>query len=105
MCGVVSQFCSQLLERRVVRDLNRQSSQRGDFHRRKREDMNTRRQLWKFWIPCVTMIVLGCFSDAVAQVRYQVTDLGTLNGDNFSCAMGLNNHGWTETQYGELDAL
>src|SRR5260370_38422914 len=89
ICGVVSQFCSELLERRVGRDLNRQSSQRGDFHRRKREDMNTRRQLWKFWIPCVTMIVLGGFSDGVAQVRYQVPDLANLNGYNFSWSIAF----------------
>jgi probable HAF family extracellular repeat protein len=62
--------------------------------------MNTLRQLWKFWIPWITTIVMGCFSDAVAQVRYQVTDLGTLNGDNFSCAMTVNNHGWTEIMDG-----
>jgi probable HAF family extracellular repeat protein len=67
--------------------------------------MNTLRQLWKFWIPCVTTIVLGCFSDAVAQVRYQVTDLGTLNDDNFSCAMAVNNHGWTEIQDGIADPV
>ena len=67
--------------------------------------MNTLKQLWKFWIPCVTTIVLGCFSDAAAQVRYQVADLGTLHDGFFGCTMGLNNHGWTETQYGELNAL
>src|SRR6266478_1683646 len=67
--------------------------------------MNTLRRLRNLWIPCVTTIVLGCFSDAVAQVRYQVTDLGTLHDGFFGCTMGLNNHGWTETQYGELDAL
>src|SRR5216683_8414830 len=105
ICGVVSQFCSELLERRVVRDLNRQSSRNGHFHRRKRGDMSALRRLRNFWIPCVTTIVLGCFSDAVAQVRYQVTDLGTLNNDNFSCAMAVNSHGWTEIQDGELDAL
>ncbi len=60
--------------------------------------MNTLRRLRNLWIPCVTTIVLGCFSDAVAQVRYQVTDLGTLHDGFFGCTMGLNNHGWTETQ-------
>lgn len=30
------------------------------------------------------------------QLHYSVTDLGTLKGGNFSCAMGLNNQGWTE---------
>jgi len=67
--------------------------------------MNTLRRLRNLWIPWITTIVLGCFSDAVAQVRYQVTDLGTLHDGFFGCTMGLNNHGWTETQYGELDAL
>ena len=67
--------------------------------------MNTLRRLRNLWIPCVTTIVLGCSSDAVAQVRYHVEDLGTLHDGFFGCTMGLNNHGWTETQYGELDAL
>ena len=67
--------------------------------------MNTLRWLRNFWIPCVATIVLGCFSDAVAQVKYEVTDLGTLHDGFFGCTMGLNNHGWTETQYGELNAL
>jgi probable HAF family extracellular repeat protein len=49
-------------------------------------------------------IVLGGFSDAVAQVKYQVEDLGTLNDGFFGCTMGVNNHGWTETQYGLLEA-
>jgi probable HAF family extracellular repeat protein len=62
------------------------------------------RRLRNFWILSVTTIVLACFSDAVAQVRYQVTDLGTLHNGYFGCTMGLNNHGWTETQYGLLDA-
>src|SRR5258708_4492047 len=62
------------------------------------------RRLRNFWILSVTTIVLACFSDAVAQVRDQVTDLGTLHNGYFGCTMGLNNHGWTETQYGLLDA-
>ena len=66
--------------------------------------MNTLRRLRNLWIPCVTTIVLGCFSDAVAQVRYHVEDLGTLHDGFFGCTMGVNNHGWTETQYGLLDA-
>ena len=54
-----------------------------------------------FWIPWVTMIVLACFSDAVAQVSYKITDLGTnRSNDNFSMAMGLNNHGWAENMDG-----
>jgi len=63
--------------------------------------MNTRRQLWKFCIPCVATIVLGCFSDARAQIRYKITDLGTNNSkDNFSMAMGLNHQGWAENMDG-----
>ena len=62
------------------------------------------RRLRNLWMPCVATLVLGCLSDAVGQVRYQVTDLGTLHDGFFGCTMGLNNHGWTETQYGELDA-
>ncbi len=63
--------------------------------------MNTFRQLRKFWIPWVTTIVLGCFSDAVAQTSYKITDLGTNNSkDNFSMAMGLNNQGWAENMDG-----
>jgi probable HAF family extracellular repeat protein len=46
-------------------------------------------------------MVLVCFSDAVAQVSYKITDLGTNNRkDNFSMAMGLNNHGWAENMDG-----
>ena len=67
--------------------------------------MNTLRRLRNFWIPGVATIVLGCFSDAVAQVRYQVTDLGTLTNDNFSCAMAVNSHGWTEIQDGIADPV
>jgi hypothetical protein len=50
------------------------------------------------------MIVLACFSDSVAQTSYKVTDLGTLHDGYFGCTMGLNNHGWTETQYGLLES-
>jgi probable HAF family extracellular repeat protein len=63
--------------------------------------MDTLRPLRKFWIPLVTTIVLGCFSDAVAQTSYKITDLGTNKSkDNFSMAMGLNNQGWTENMDG-----
>ena len=58
--------------------------------------MRTLRQLRKFWIPWVTTIVLACFSDAVAQVSYKITDLGTEGNDILGCAMSLNNEGWTE---------
>jgi probable HAF family extracellular repeat protein len=50
------------------------------------------------------MIVLGCFSDAVAQTSYKITDLGISNSkDNFSMAMGLNNQGWTENMDGTVN--
>jgi probable HAF family extracellular repeat protein len=97
----VSQFCSELLERRVVRDANRQSSPHGYFHWRKTEDMNRLRQLRIFWIPWATTMVLACFSEGVAQTSYKVTDLGApLNNWNLGCAMALNNHGWTINQEG-----
>jgi probable HAF family extracellular repeat protein len=47
-------------------------------------------------------MVLACFSDAVAQVSYKITDLGTMNNGNLGCAMNVNNHGWTEVMYGTL---
>jgi probable HAF family extracellular repeat protein len=66
--------------------------------------MNTLRRLRKFWIPAVATIVLGCFSDARAQIRYKITDLGTNNSkDNFSMAMGLNNQGWAENMDGSVN--
>jgi probable HAF family extracellular repeat protein len=58
--------------------------------------MNSLRQLRNFWIPCVTMIVLACFSDAVAQTSYKVTDLGRGESENEACAMSVNDEGWTE---------
>src|SRR5260370_12361758 len=77
-----------MVERRVAGEVNRQSCWPGDFHRRKRGYMNTLRRLRNFWMPWVAMIVLGCFSDAVAQTSYKVVDLGVVNDkDNFSCAM------------------
>lgn len=82
----------------------------GDFHRRKRGDMNTLRPLRNFWITWVATIALASFSSAAAQTSYKVTDLGTLNNDNMSCAMALNNQGWTAIQdgnavAGEQDAI
>ena len=63
--------------------------------------MSTLRQLRNFWIPWMATMVLVCSSDAVAQVSYKITDLGTNHGnDNFSMAMGLNNHGWAENMDG-----
>jgi probable HAF family extracellular repeat protein len=55
-----------------------------------------------------TVVLFVAFSaatsvSAYAQVRYQVEDLGTLKGGSFSCAMGLNNKGWTEVMDTLLD--
>ena len=63
--------------------------------------MKTLGQLGNFWMLWVVTMVLACFSDAVAQVSYKITDLGTNHSnDNFSMAMGLNNHGWAENMDG-----
>ena len=63
--------------------------------------MSTLGKLRNFWIPLVATIILACFSDAVAQVSYKMTDLGTdRSNENFSMAMGLNNHGWAENMDG-----
>ncbi len=58
--------------------------------------MSALRRLRNFWIPWVAVIVMGCFSNAVAQTSYKVTDLGTEGNDILGCAMSLNNEGWTE---------
>src|SRR5271165_5032342 len=55
--------------------------------------MSMLRQLRNFWILWVTTIVLSCFSNAVAQARYKVQDLGVQHPDNLGMTMGLNNHG------------
>lgn len=60
------------------------------------------RQLGNFWILWVTTIVLACFSNAVAQAGYRVTDLGAEGNDNLGCAMSVNNEGWTEIMAGNL---
>src|SRR5215472_16767219 len=65
-------------------------------------DMNMFRQLRNFWIPCATVFVLACFSDAVAQTSYKVTDLGTEGNDNLGCAMSVNDEGWTEIMAGNF---
>lgn len=66
--------------------------------------MNRLKRLRSLWIPAVATIVLGCFSDARAQIRYKITDLGTNNSkDNFSMAMGLNNQGWAENMDGTVN--
>jgi probable HAF family extracellular repeat protein len=60
-------------------------------------------QSLKFWMLWVTTMVLACFSNAVAQTSYTVTDLGILRDEwNLSCAMAVNNHGWALTQNGFL---
>jgi probable HAF family extracellular repeat protein len=63
--------------------------------------MNVARRLRNFWIP-VTTIVLACFSNAVGQVSYRVTDLGSEGKDNLGCAMSVNDEGWTEIMAGSL---
>jgi probable HAF family extracellular repeat protein len=63
---------------------------------------SAKRRLPNFWILWVTTIVLACFSNAVAQASYKVTDLGRLHNWNLGCAMGLNNQGWTEIMEGNL---
>ncbi len=65
--------------------------------------MSAVRRLRNFWILWVTTIVLACFSNAVAQASYKVTDLGAEGNDNLGCAMSLNNQGWTEIMAGVLD--
>ena len=65
--------------------------------------MSALRQLRNCSTLWVTTIVLACFSNAVAQASYKVTDLGTNKSkDNFSMVMGLNNQGWTENMDGVL---
>ena len=54
------------------------------------------RQLGNFWILWATTMVLACFSNAVAQTRYKVTDLGRGETENEACAMSVNDEGWTE---------
>src|SRR6202040_3131114 len=71
-------------------------------NRRKRGDMSMLRPLRNFWILWVTTIVLACFSNAVAQAGYKVTDLGAEGNDNLGCAMSVNNEGWTEIMAGNL---
>ena len=66
--------------------------------------MNKLRQWRNFWIPCVTTIVLACYSNAFAQRSYKITDLGVnKSSDNFNMVMGLNNQGWAENMDGVLN--
>jgi probable HAF family extracellular repeat protein len=69
---------------------------------RKGEDMSAVRRLRNSSILWVTTIVLACFSNAVAQASYKVTDLGAEGNDNLGCAMSVNNEGWTEIMAGNL---
>ena len=65
------------------------------------------RTIKKWWMRSkltLAAVVMACFSPAVAQTSYQVTDLGALNNGVFGCAMGLNDQGWTESMDGYLDA-
>ena len=63
-------------------------------------------QLRNFRTLWATTIVVACCSNAVAQTSYKVTDLGVVNyKDNFSCAMDLNNFGWTLSQEGVMDPV
>src|SRR5690349_22148765 len=55
----------------------------------KRGEMSMLRRLGSFSILWFAVIVLASSSDAVAQVRYKITDLGVnTSKDNFSMAMG-----------------
>lgn len=57
--------------------------------------MNKLRRLRNLWIPLVTTMVLACCSDAGAQIRYKVIDLGTEPNHTFSMVMAINDQGWT----------
>jgi hypothetical protein len=65
--------------------------------------MSALRRLRNFWILWVTTIVLACFSNAIAQAGYRVTDLGTEGNDNLGCAMSVNDQGWTEIMAGNVE--
>ena len=66
--------------------------------------MSALRGLRIFSILVVTMVVLACCSDVVAQTSYKVTDLGAEGSDNLGCAMSVNDYGWTEIMAGSLPA-
>jgi len=59
---------------------------------------------WKHGFGLAT-VILFCLGTAAAQSAYTVTDLGTLTGGNFGCAMGLNLRGWTEVMDTWLDPI
>jgi probable HAF family extracellular repeat protein len=58
--------------------------------------MRAIKHLRNSWILLMTAAVLGCFTQAFAQTRYKVTDLGREDGKNAACAMSINDEGWTE---------
>ena len=65
--------------------------------------MITLKGLRNFWMPCLIAMVLGCTSNASAQVSYKVTDLGVLHDtNNLGCAMSVNDEGWTFIMSGSL---
>ena len=64
--------------------------------------MNAPRHVRNLWMPLLTTVALACFGDAVAHVRYTVTDLGVEGNDDLGCAMSLNDRGWTEIMSGTL---
>jgi probable HAF family extracellular repeat protein len=70
--------------------------------------MRAIKEWWIFWKLSMAALLVMCFNTAVAQVSYRVTDLGFPSDFGqqgvFGCAMGLNNHGWTEAMEGYLDA-
>src|SRR6202021_2498513 len=102
--GVGWQPCSELLQRRVGREVDPRVSSPRRLSWEERNKMDTLRRLRNFWIPGVAMLVLGSFSNAAAQTSYKIADLGINNSkDNFSMAMGLNNQGWAENMDGTVN--
>lgn len=65
-------------------------------------DMSALRRLRNFWMLRVTAMVPPCFSQAVAQTRYKVTDWGVLHNGRLSCAMAVNHQGWPEIMDGNV---
>jgi hypothetical protein len=82
----------------AARKVNRQPSRHENWFAENKigEGMNARRGLRNFSTLWLTTIVLACFSDAVAQASYKVTDLGTGRSEKEACAMSVNDEGWTE---------
>jgi probable HAF family extracellular repeat protein len=57
----------------------------------------------ELWIPCLSLIIVSCFSNALAQAHYKVQDQGVQKHNNLGMAMGLNNYGWTLIMDQRLD--